>query len=144
MPWRETCPVDERMSFVSRLRDGERMVDLCREFGISRKTGHKIWKRFQEDGLRGLEDRRWTPERIPHRTTPELRALFVKAKKAKPTWGPKKLREWLEGKHKGLELPSANTIGYWLKREGLVKPRVRRRVPGLPPSQLTRATAPNH
>jgi transposase InsO family protein len=143
MPWKATCPVDERMRFVARLQEGDRMVDLCREYGISRKTGHKIWVRFQADGLRGLEDRRRTPERIPHRTSPELRAVLVKARKAHPSWGPRKLKAWLEEKQKGITLPSANTIGYWLKREGLVKARPRRRTPGLVPSELTRATAPN-
>jgi transposase-like protein len=102
MPWRETCPVNERLRFVARLQDGERMVDLCRDYGISRKTGHKIWKRYQENGLAGLEDQRRSPKRIPHRTSPEVRAMFVKAKKAHPTWGPKKLRAWLERKEKGI------------------------------------------
>jgi transposase InsO family protein len=121
------------------------MVELCREYGISRKTGHKIWSRFKENGLEGLEDKRRVPNRIPHRTNPEIRALFVEAKQAHPTWGPKKLKAWLEEKKEGIALPSANTIGYWLKREGLVKTRVRRRwpTPGLLPAELTPAKAPN-
>ena len=52
MPWKESCLVDERMRFVVRLSDGERMADLCREFGISRKTGYKIWDRYQKVGGR--------------------------------------------------------------------------------------------
>jgi putative transposase len=42
---------------VARLLDGEKMAVLCREFGISRKTGYKIFNRYREEGHRGLEDR---------------------------------------------------------------------------------------
>jgi transposase len=48
--------MDERLRFVARLLDGERMAPLCREFGISRKTGYKIFNRYKDDGLRGLQD----------------------------------------------------------------------------------------
>jgi transposase InsO family protein len=120
------------------------MVDLCEEYGISRKTGQKIWKRFKENGLLGLEDQRRAPHAIPHRTSAELRKIFVEAKTAHPTWGPRKLKAWLERKKEGIEIPSATTIGYWLRREGLVKTRGRRRrTPCNSPSELTKATAPN-
>ena len=52
MPWKETSVMDERMKFVGRLLSGEKMAPLCREFGISRVTGHKIWNRYQQDGSR--------------------------------------------------------------------------------------------
>jgi hypothetical protein len=45
MPWKESSVMDERMRFVIRLKDGESMACLCREFGISRKTGYKIFER---------------------------------------------------------------------------------------------------
>lgn len=48
--------IDERMRFVIRLKDGESMAALCREFGISRKTGYKILDRYAECGLEGLTD----------------------------------------------------------------------------------------
>ena len=144
MPWNETDRVEERMRFVARLREGEKLVDLCREFGISRKTGHKIKKRFEQEGLRGLEDRSRAPRRIAHRTPPEIQNLIVKAKKSKPTWGPKKLRAWLQKKHPKLNFPSANTFGYWLKKAGLVKKRGRRRRTATPsPSRLTKPAKPN-
>jgi transposase-like protein len=50
MPWKETSVMDERMKFIGRLLSGEKMAPLCREFGISRTTGHKIWNRYQESG----------------------------------------------------------------------------------------------
>ena len=48
MPWKESSVMDERMRFVIRLKDGESMAGLCREFGISRKTGYKIFERYEE------------------------------------------------------------------------------------------------
>ena len=57
MPWQECSKVDERLRFVARLMEGEKMAVLCREFDISRKTGHKIFNRYRECGLEGLTDR---------------------------------------------------------------------------------------
>ena len=56
MPWKEVTAVNERMQFVARLKAGERMSDLCQEFGISRKTGYKFEKRYDEHGPNGLYD----------------------------------------------------------------------------------------
>ena len=56
MPWKERSVIDERMRIVIRLKDGEAMAALCREFGISRKTGYKIFERYQQCGLEGLSD----------------------------------------------------------------------------------------
>ena len=90
MPWKETCHVNERLKFVARLQDGERMKDVCEAFGISRKTGHKLWKRYQERGVEALYDQSRAPRRIPHRTPPETRKLVIDAKKKHPTWGPRR------------------------------------------------------
>lgn len=57
--------MDERMRFVIRLKDGESMASLCREFGISRKTRYKIFERYEECGLEGLSDRARRPFRYP-------------------------------------------------------------------------------
>ena len=65
------------------------MSDLCREFGISRKTGHKIWNRYSEMGLEGLLDASRAPRQIPHRTPDELVELVLTERKKHPTWGPK-------------------------------------------------------
>ena len=62
MPWKECRIVEERLRFIARLLDGEKMAGLCREFGISRKTGYKIYDRYQDCGLDGLTDRSRRPE----------------------------------------------------------------------------------
>jgi len=49
----EKSVMDERIKFIGRLLSGEKMAQICREFGISRVTGHKIWNRYREDGTEG-------------------------------------------------------------------------------------------
>jgi hypothetical protein len=63
MPWKECSVMDERLQFVTRRLAGEAMSELCREFGISRKTGYKIFDRYQECGVQGLTDRSRRPYR---------------------------------------------------------------------------------
>ena len=72
MPWKVKNPMDLRADFVQRLKRGERMTDLCAEYGISRKTGHKIWNRYQDKGVAGLVDESRAPKTIPHRTGEEV------------------------------------------------------------------------
>ena len=52
MPWKECHVMDERLRFVARLLEGEQMAPLCAEFGISRKTGYKIFDRSKTAGCR--------------------------------------------------------------------------------------------
>ena len=61
MPWKECHVVDERLRFIARLRDGEKMATLCAEFGISRKTGYKIFERYKDCGVAAFTDRNCYP-----------------------------------------------------------------------------------
>lgn len=61
MPWKASSVMEERLRFVARLLDGEAMTDVCREFGVSRKTGYKIFDRYKEYGLAALSDRSRLP-----------------------------------------------------------------------------------
>ena len=63
MPWRKCKPMDEKLKFVARLLEGEKMAVLCREFGISRPTGYKIFNRYKHAGLHGFEERSRRPYR---------------------------------------------------------------------------------
>ena len=56
MPWKASSVMEERLRFVARLLDGEAMTDVCRDFGVSRKTGYKIFDRYKEHGLEALSD----------------------------------------------------------------------------------------
>ena len=58
MPWKETCPMNERVKFIGLwLQDESSLAALCRDFGISRKTGYKWVERFTAEDLHGLENR---------------------------------------------------------------------------------------
>ena len=72
MPWKECHVVDERLRFIARLRDGEKMARLCAEFGISRKTGYKIRDRYERCGLEALTDRSRRPYRQANQLPPLL------------------------------------------------------------------------
>ena len=76
MPWKECSVVEERLRFVARLLDGEAMTDLCREFGISRKTGYKIFDRYKEHGLEALTDRSRRPVRYVNQLPGQVESLI--------------------------------------------------------------------
>jgi len=119
--------MSERVEFIGLLRSGQRtLASLCREFGISRPTGYKWAERFRLEGLDGLKERSRAPLQRPQQTDPEVQGLLIRARKAHPSWGPRKLKAWLEDRDGALQLPAPSTIGDLLKREGLVRPRRRR------------------
>jgi len=128
MPWKVTCPMSERLNFVNDwlTRRGS-ISGLCEVYGISRKTGCKWIRRFKANGKSGLEDRSRACRTHANATNAEIAALVIAARKAHPTWGPRKLRDWLGQRHSGLALPASSTMGDILKRAGLVKPRRRGR-----------------
>ena len=95
MPWKECSVMDERLRFVARLLDGEAMSGLCREFGISRKTGYKIFDRYQEQGIEALTDRSRRPVAMPTSCRRRSSGLIVACKREKPHWGARKIRELL-------------------------------------------------
>jgi transposase len=95
MPWKESTVLDERIRFVIRHKDGEDMTSLCREFGISLKTGYKIVERYEECGFDRLSDRNRRPIRYANAMPPQVEAAIVAAKKEKPNWGARKIRERL-------------------------------------------------
>jgi transposase InsO family protein len=113
--------MDERMRFVIRLKDGESMASLCREFGISRKTGYKILDRYQECGLEGLTDRARRPHRYANSLPQQVEATIVACKHEKPSWGARKIRERLLRRlpHE-VKVPASSTIHTILDRHGLV------------------------
>ena len=142
MPWKARKPMDLRMEMMVRLSRGERLTDLCREYGISRKTGEKFKRRFRELGPTGLEDQSRAPRAIPHKTPPELVEVLLAERRLHPTWGPRKIKGVLERR---LErpFPAASTIGDVFAEHGLIVPRRRRRRHIPLPTGLREAAAPN-
>src|SRR6202789_2443892 len=128
MPWKESSVMDERMRFVIRLNDGESMASLCREFGISRKTGYKIFERYEQCGLEGLSDRARRLSRYANQLPEQVEAAIVSAKKEKPHWGARKIRERLLRRlPHAIKVPASSTIHAVLDRNGLVTRAVRPR-----------------
>jgi putative transposase len=112
--------MDERLRFVARLLEGEKMAALCREFDISRKTGHKIFNRYRETGLEGLTDRSRRPYRQANRLPFQIEALVLQLKKEHPPWGAPKIREKIKRRHRDIALPAISTVHAVLDRHGLV------------------------
>jgi putative transposase len=127
MPWQECSKVDERLRFVARLLEGEKMAVLCREFDISRKTGYKIFSRYKDCGLEGLTDRSRRPLRQGCRLPFQIENLILQLKREHPSWGAPKIREKVRRKHSEIHLPAISTVHAVLDRHGLVsRPRRRR------------------
>jgi len=125
LPWKETCPMDERVRFIAAVNEFDGSFrELCRQFGISPRTGYKWVARYEQFGPAGLEDRPSVAKRLVHATPPEVLERVIELRKEHPTWGPKKLRSWMVDR--GLQVPAASTVGDLLKRYGLVRPRRRR------------------
>jgi transposase InsO family protein len=128
MPWKECSVMDERLRFVSRRLDGERMTDVCREFAISRKTGYKIYQRYQRLGAEALTDRSRRPVRYANQLPPQIESLIVSLKREKPHWGARKIRELLVRRLDGdIRIPAKSTVHAVLHRHGLVTAIRRRR-----------------
>jgi len=124
MPWRECSVMEERLRFVARLLEGEEMSFLCREFGISRKTGYKIYERYKDCGMEALSDRSRRPFRYGNQLPFQVEAAIVQLKKEKPHWGAPKLRELLFRKFPSdVKVPAVSTIHAVLDRHNLVQPR---------------------
>ena len=110
--------MDERLRFVARLLDGEKMAGVCEEFGISRKTGYKIFQRYQAVGLHGLTDRSRRPYRHANQLPMAVEKAIVRLKKEYPPWGAPKIRERLRQRWPDVACPAISTVHAVLDRHG--------------------------
>jgi putative transposase len=135
MAW-ETYKVEQqRLQLVQRYKQGEfSMSDLCRHYGISRKTGHKWYNRFLEIGEEGLIDLSKAPHN-PNFYYPENqidRAIDYKLRHR--NYGPKKIHAKLKVLYPDEIWPSPTRLYEIFKENGLVTPRrLRNRVPATAP-----------
>lgn len=128
MPWKETCAMDQRVQFIGAWRSGRYgKSELCRRFGISRPTGDKWIQRYEREGLEGLRERSRAARQHPNAVRTELCERIVQAKLGHPSWGPKKVLDWLRARAPEVTWPADSTGGEILRRAGLVQPRRRRR-----------------
>lgn len=145
MPWKECSVMDERVRFVGRLLDGEGMSEVCRDFGISRKTGYKIFNRYRQEGLDALCDRSRRPVRYANQLPDPIERMIVETKRGKPHWGARKIRELLVRKLAGdVRIPARSTVHAVLDRHGLVsQARKRNRANKAEGTALSQAFEPN-
>jgi putative transposase len=142
MPWKELSKMDERMRFVARLMDGEKMAVVCREFDISRKTGYKLFSRFKNSGIEGLTDRSRRPYRHANQLPFQIESLILQLKEKHSSWGAQKIRDKIKLLHSSIQLPAISTVHAVLDRHGLVGSAGRKRYKAQG-TVLTQATRPN-
>jgi transposase InsO family protein len=118
-------------------------AEICRGFGVSRKTGYKWFEQYQLHGIAGLADRSRRPHQQPQAAVDqETIGAIIDARSRRPSWGERKLHVWLLREHPQRSWPCPSTIGAVLKRYGLTRPNKRRRR-ATPSSELTQPEAAN-
>lgn len=135
--------MDEKTKFIARLLDGDKMAVLCREFNISRKTGYKIFNRYNSCGPEAFTDRSRRPYSHPNQVPTQIEKAILHIKRDKMNWGAPKIRERFIRKYPDLNPPAPSTIHVILDRHGLVKRRKRRRHHKAEGTWLSQASVPN-
>jgi transposase-like protein len=136
--------MDEKIRFIAAVMSGtESFAQVCREFGISRKSGYKLMQRYEQDGEQGLKERSRAPHSHPNTISQAMSEELLRAKQRYPRFGPGKVldRLVLDGYDRA-QLPAVSTVGELFKRHGLVKPR-RSRAKAARSAPLSHASAPN-
>lgn len=144
MGWKETCAVEERFKFIQEYRsEEESFAELCRRYGVSRKTGYKWLDRYEEKGIEGLQDQSRAAHTHSNEVIPDVADQVLELRRQHPLWGPLKLRARLVREAPEITWPAASTIGEMLKHAGLTVPRKHR--PKATPSRspLSHAEAAN-
>ena len=144
MPWKETCPGEEKLKFITAWKSNEfTMTALCDRFGVSRKTGYKWLERYHAGGLENLNERSRAPQHHPNAVASDIVSELLKMKQRYPSWGPKKLRKWLSERRHEVNWPAVSTIGELYQRQGLCRPRGGRRRKVTQSQPLSHCHGPN-
>jgi len=144
MGWKETSVVEERFRFIQDHRSGDwSLSELCRQYGVSRKTGYKWLERYEGQGLEGLQDQSRAPLHHPNEVMAEVAEAVLDLRRQHPLWGPEKLHAWLQRNAPEIVWPAPSTIGELLKRKGMTVPPKRHRRVGPSLNPLSHAEAAN-
>lgn len=136
--------MEERFRFIQDYRSEDwSLAELCRRYGVSRKTGYKWLQRYAAEGLGGLEDQSRAPHRHPNQVVEEVADAVLELRRQYPLWGQEKLRARLQRDVPEVAWPAASTIGEMLKRAGLTVPRKQRRRATPSKSPLSHAAGSN-
>ena len=138
MPWKACDAMDGKVRFVGEFLKGEQTIsELCRQLGVSRKTGYKWIRRYQAHGAGGLHDHHRRSKTHPNATEDGVVKAVLEVRRAHMTWGPRKIAAWLRERDPKLRVPAASTVGEILKRYGLVRSRRPREYRAERPELLT-------
>ena len=145
MPWKEVEPMEEKQRFIALSQTGHYTItELCAQFGIRRKTGHKYLRRYAEEGQVGLHERSRRPQHIARVTDKQVEGLILKERRRRRHRGPKKIRIALVKRYGIKHPPAESTIGLILQRHGMTqKPKRRSGVYRVRPEHLTQPSYPN-
>lgn len=127
MCWKLTCPMDEKMNFIKAWKSQQYTVSaLCRAHGISRTTGHRLIKRFNELGEAAFEVKSKRPRNSPNKTPEKIEKAIVKLRNKYKLWGARKLVVLLQDQFDEASIPSETTVYAILNRNGLIKKQRKR------------------
>lgn len=143
MGWKECNKMDEKLKFIARYLEGEKIAPLCREFGISRVTGHNLIKRYKMMGQQALVEQKRTPYRYANKLPVAVEALILDLKREYPNWGAPKIREKIIKKYPDVKPPAKSTAHAVLDRNGLVRKRKGRKRFKAQGTTLTHVKEPN-
>ncbi len=143
MGWKECNKMDEKLKFIARYLEGEKLAPLCREFGITRPTGYKLIDRYKMMGQCALVEQKRTPHRYANQLPIAIEALILDLKREYPNWGAPKIREKIIKKYPDVKTPAKSTVHAVLDRNGLVEHRKGRRRFKAKGTPLNHVTGPN-
>jgi putative transposase len=145
MAWNASNVMDQRISFINACLCGSfSMTELCERHSISRVTGYKWLRRYQDGGASGLCNLSSAPHVHGTRTADVIAEALVALRRARPNWGPKKLVAYLQAHEPEIGWPAPSTAGDILKRAGLVCDRRKRRRAPTTGESTTVPLYPNH
>jgi len=121
MPWEMEKPMDQKVKLIGDWLDKNYSItELSNKYSVSRKTIYKWIKRYEDEGIEGLEDKSRASHSHPNSTKSDIVQRIVDYKLDHKTWGPKKIVTNLKRLYPEDEWPSVSTTGDWLKKNYLV------------------------
>lgn len=118
MPWEDKTVEELRKEFAEAAKGSDNFSALCREFGITRKTGYKWVERYEAN--EELSDKSKTPFHIANRTSSDIEEMIISMRIDNPAWGAKKIKAILE--REGVLMPCTKTVNNILNRYGCITP----------------------
>ena len=143
MGWQERSVMDEKLKFIARYLEGESITSLCKEFEVSRTTGHSLIKRYREMGSEALVAQNRAPKRYANKLPIQVEALILDLKRKYKNWGAPKIREKIIKAFPHVKAPAKSTVHAVLDRNGLVKKRKGRKRYKNEGTKLTHVKAAN-